>query len=67
MPIYEYTCPSCGGKVEALKHIGDEAPRCEHCGKLLEKVISSSSFILKGQGWAKDGYSSKKPGRHIKC
>jgi predicted nucleic acid-binding Zn ribbon protein len=35
---------------------------CEACGGPLERLISPSGFILKGGGWYKDLYSSKKPG-----
>jgi predicted nucleic acid-binding Zn ribbon protein len=39
------------------------APMCfeERCnGVEMVSLILSTSFILKGSGWAKDGYSSKK-------
>ncbi len=35
--------------------------KCEKCGGELVRVISASSFVLKGGGWYKDAYS-KKPG-----
>ena len=34
---------------------------CEECNGELERLISSTSFSLKGSGWYKDLYSSKKP------
>lgn len=63
MPIYEYECKSCGGKKEVTRGIKDQEvkPKCPNCFELgnpeMERVISSgTSFVLKGGGWAKDGY-----------
>lgn len=53
MPIYEYVCKNCGAQVEQLQGILD-APlqECSSCGKpALVKLISRSSFQLKGTGW----------------
>jgi putative FmdB family regulatory protein len=60
MPIYEYNCPSCG-VVEALQGI-KEAPltRCPSCKKCkVKKLISESSFQLKGSGWYATDYAHK--------
>jgi len=63
MPMYEYRCPKCGHEFERLlKHSERDDPQpCpnEKCGeKQAKKLISRSSFSLKGGGWADDGYSS---------
>jgi len=58
MPIYEFNC-ECGKEKEELVSIGTETIVCDSCGKLMKKVISKSSFILKGSGWAFDNYGSK--------
>ena len=53
MPIYEYQCGGCGHQLEALQKFSD-APltQCPECGKdTLKKLISSTSFQLKGTGW----------------
>ncbi|MGQ9499415.1 MAG: FmdB family zinc ribbon protein [Dissulfurimicrobium sp.] len=51
MPVYEYECESCGKIVEQMQKISDPNPeRCE-CGGKLHKLISNSSFHLKGTGW----------------
>jgi len=58
MPIYEYEC-ECGNKEERIFHI-DEAPdnlKCEKCNGDMKRVISLTSFTLKGGGWYSDGYS----------
>ena len=58
MPIYEYACDSCGKPIEAMQGIRD-APlkKCPHCGKMsLRRLISLSSFQLKGSGWYATDY-----------
>ena len=63
MPIYEYQCDNCHRMTEALLKVGEKGPRkCEHCGGKLTRVISRTSFQLKGGGWYKDLYASTKPG-----
>jgi putative FmdB family regulatory protein len=63
VPIYEYRCKKCGKTFEYMQSISEGAKRkCEACGQLaLEKLISQTSFQLKGAGWYKDLYSSPKP------
>lgn len=53
MPIYEYTCKSCGHTLEVLQRMSDKPlTTCPHCEKPeLQKVISRSGFQLKGEGW----------------
>ena len=63
MPLFEYRCPKCNTEFERLlKHSErDDAQACpnEACDeKQAKKLISRSSFSLKGGGWADDGYSS---------
>ena len=63
MPIFEYKCPKCDAKFERLLRSSgrDEPQPCpnEKCDeKETKKLISQSSFMLKGGGWASDGYSS---------
>jgi putative FmdB family regulatory protein len=52
MPIYEYHCEKCGHEFEVLqKHFDvDEVP-CETCGGTAKRMISNTSFVLKGTGW----------------
>ncbi|RUM88087.1 MAG: zinc ribbon domain-containing protein [Thermodesulfatator sp.] len=60
MPIYEYECESCGKKLEVWQKITDEPlTTCEACGGRLHKLISQSSFILKGTGWYVTDYARK--------
>jgi len=62
MPIYEYRCLSCGYEFEEVQKFSDPSfEECPDCGeKSTEKQVSMSSFHLKGDGWYKDGYSTKK-------
>ena len=66
MPIYEYQCKACGEQFEVIQKITDEPltqrPECEKKECEIEKLISSTSFILKGGGWYRDGYGNKKKG-----
>ena len=63
MPIYEYQCKKCGKVVEVFQKVSDPGPKtCERCGGKLGRLISHTSFQLKGGGWYKDLYASTKPG-----
>lgn len=58
MPTYEYQC-SKGHHFEVEQSMKD-APlkRCTVCRAVCKRLISLTSFTLKGTGWFKDGYSS---------
>lgn len=61
MPIYEYVCARCDGTIEVMQKVSDPAPNpCPSCGagESLTKIVSRSSFQLKGGGWYADLYSS---------
>jgi len=67
MPIYEYRCNRCSKEFEIFQKITDEpASKCPDCGGKIERLVSATSFSLKGGGWYKDGYSSKKPAESAK-
>jgi len=61
MPIYEYRCADCGTVFEVMQKFSDKpVGTCEKCkGKNVEKLISQSSFVLKGSGWYATENSSK--------
>jgi len=63
MPIYEYKCEKCGEVMEKLQKFSDEPLRTCACGGSLEKLISRSSFQLKGSGWYVTDYKTKDKGR----
>ena len=60
MPIYEYACGKCGHEFEAEQRITDAPIKsCPACrSRKVKKLISQTSFVLKGGGWYSDLYSS---------
>lgn len=62
MPIYEYVCEACGRLTEVMQKMNDPAPAaCPECGAAkLAKLLSRTTFQLKGGGWHADLYSSPK-------
>src|SRR5204863_7863999 len=64
MPIYEYACAACGHQFEEWQKMSDKPIRiCPKCkAKKVEKLISQTSFTLKGGGWYADLYAGPKPG-----
>lgn len=61
MPTYEYRCKDCGKEFEYQQRMSDDPKTvCESCEGPLERLISRTSFHLKGGGWYKDLYSSTK-------
>jgi putative FmdB family regulatory protein len=65
MPIYIYQCIKCKREVEIFQRITDPPiKKCKFCGGKLIKLISNTSFILKGSGWyatsSKEGNKNKK-------
>lgn len=60
MPIYEYECSKCGAIDEVLQKFSDKPlSKCRHCSGKLHKLISQSSFHLKGTGWYITDYANK--------
>lgn len=61
MPIYEYVCDSCGEHLEKLQKISDEPLKeCPACSKAsLKRIISRTSFQLKGSGWYETDFKNK--------
>ena len=68
MPIYEYQCQDCERIEEVFQKVSDTAlTTCPHCKGTLDKLISQSSFHLKGSGWYVTDYGgSKKTGTEHK-
>lgn len=57
MPIYEYQCMKCHRVTEAIQKFSDvPLTVCPRCSGELKKLVSTSSFQLKGGGWYADGY-----------
>ena len=62
MPIYEYLCEKCSHEFEREQRITDDPVKtCPKCrSRRVKKLISQTSFVLKGGGWYSDLYSSSK-------
>jgi putative FmdB family regulatory protein len=62
MPVYEYICKGCDHEFEREQRISDSPIRkCPACGAMKAKrLISRTSFVLKGGGWYSDLYSSSR-------
>jgi putative FmdB family regulatory protein len=60
MPVYEYICKACDHEFEREQRISDNPlKKCPACGAMKAKrLISRTSFVLKGGGWYSDLYSS---------
>ena len=63
MPVYEYKCDTCGKEFEAFQKITEPSlETCTHChGPEIRRLISQTSFQLKGSGWYVTDYADKKP------
>ena len=60
MPIYEYECTKCGNIEEALQKFSDKPlKKCQLCKGKLTKLVSPSTFHLKGSGWYVTDYANK--------
>lgn len=63
MPIYEYECTECGKIEEAWQKFSDKPlSACRYCSGKLHKLISHSTFHLKGTGWYVTDYANKSGG-----
>jgi putative FmdB family regulatory protein len=63
MPIYEYQCPKCG-QFEITQRITEDAlKKCPTCRSKVRKLISNTSFQLKGSGWYVTDYAKKGAGK----
>ena len=62
MPIYEYQCKQCDTIFEEwCRRIDDhDAPPCPECNGAAKRLISHTSFALKGEGWYVTEYGSHK-------
>jgi len=59
MPIYEYKCLECEEEFEVMQKISeDPLVECKSCGGKLKKLITNTSFVLKGGGWYVTDYPS---------
>ena len=60
MPIYEYKCSECDHVFEKMQSFSaSSTDECPKCGAKANRIISLSSFVLKGTGWYVTDYASK--------
>jgi putative FmdB family regulatory protein len=63
MPVYEYQCSGCGHIEEVFQKISESPLEvCPRCNGSLKKIISQSTFHLKGSGWYVTDYGGAKAG-----
>jgi putative FmdB family regulatory protein len=65
MPIYEFKCTNtaCNNVEEHFMRQSDPLPtNCEKCASPIEKMVSQTSFALKGSGWYVTDYKGSNPG-----
>jgi putative FmdB family regulatory protein len=59
MPVYEYECKECNKVFEVQQKMADRPlSNCPDCQAPIKKLMSMSSFQLRGGGWYADGYSN---------
>jgi len=67
MPIYEYCCRNCGKEFEEWQKFSDPViDKCPDCGGKARRLISQSTFHLKGTGWYVTDYARKGSGSDSK-
>ena len=60
MPIYEYRCLDCDHEFERMQKFSDPPLKtCPSCEGTVQKLISRSTFHLKGDGWYVTDYARK--------
>lgn len=62
MPIYEYQCPKCRHTFEewVKASASHEQEPCPKCGEPSPRIMSQTSFVLKGGGWYVSDYGYRK-------
>jgi putative FmdB family regulatory protein len=63
MPIYEYECGKCGVFETSQRISAAALTKCPTCRRKVRRLISSTSFQLKGTGWYVTDYAGKKGGK----
>jgi putative FmdB family regulatory protein len=60
MPIHEYQCRKCEAVVERIEGMHDgPMKKCPSCGGKVDRMMSSSAFVLKGTGWYATDYGTR--------
>ena len=62
MALYEFKCDKCGKVMSESLPISSkkETTVCIYCNEYgARKILSQSTFVLKGGGWYNEGYNKK--------
>jgi putative FmdB family regulatory protein len=57
MPTYEYRCEHCGDFEQDQRITDAPLERCPKCRRKVRRLISNTSFQLKGGGWYVTDYA----------
>ena len=57
MPTYEYRCEHCGDFEESQRITDPPLQRCPKCRRKVRRLISNTTFQLKGSGWYVTDYA----------
>ena len=57
MPIYEYECGKCGVFEHSQRIVDPALTKCPTCRRKVRRLISNTSFQLKGSGWYVTDYA----------
>jgi putative FmdB family regulatory protein len=66
MPTYTYECNKCDLVTDIFHSMNQEITPCVQCGDVMKRIPTAPSFQLKGECWARDGYSKKPPAKKAK-
>jgi putative FmdB family regulatory protein len=62
MPLYEYACPSCGSRFEALQKSFREPASCPHCGAADVERLLSTFAMASGGAASRAAAAPRSPG-----
>src|SRR5579871_6438894 len=65
MPIYEYQCDQCGLFEYSQRITEDPLKKCPTCKGKVRRLISYTSFMLKGSGWYATDYGRSRSSSSI--
>jgi putative FmdB family regulatory protein len=57
VPIYEYECGKCGVFEQSQRMSEPALTKCPTCRRKVRRLISNTSFQLKGTGWYVTDYA----------
>ncbi len=59
MPTYDYECRDCNNvHLDVFHKLDDPGPVCDLCSEAMRRRLGTPASLLRGGGWAADGYAS---------